>query len=199
MAKFILASASPRRRNLLDQLGLDFEVWPSQVDESSFSNLPPALRVEALALAKARAVVATVSQQTFVIGADTIVVYEGKVLGKPASAPEAAAMLALLSGKTHTVFTGVALVQMPGGKGIATHSSTEVTFAPLSPEIIANYVASGEPMDKAGGYGIQGRGSLLVTGICGDYFNVVGLPLVKVAELMEHFGINIWGELSYDR
>lgn len=198
MTRFILASASPRRRDLLRQLGLDFEVWPSQLKESNFSELSPAMRVEALALAKAKAVAAVVSQEVLVIGADTIVVYQGEVLGKPASATEAEAMLALLSGKTHTVYTGVALVRAPGGEGKSTHASTEVTFRHLSPQVISSYVATREPMDKAGGYGIQGRGALLVAGIKGDYSNVVGLPLVKLAELMEQFGVNIWGEVGCD-
>ncbi|MDN5344745.1 MAG: nucleoside triphosphate pyrophosphatase [Clostridia bacterium] len=189
--RLILASASPRRRELLARLGLGFTIQPSEVDESGYRDLPPADKVEALALAKARAVAAT-AEGALVIGADTVVVLQGQVLGKPASAAEAVAMLEFLSGRTHTVYTGVAVVRAPAGPAAAAHACTEVTFRQLSSAIIAAYVASGEPMDKAGAYGIQGRGALLVAGINGDYFNVVGLPLVKVAELLEQFGVNVW-------
>ncbi|KYH31838.1 Maf family protein [Neomoorella mulderi] len=192
MERLILASASPRRRELLQRIGLSFDVRPSQVDESNFRDLPPAARVEALALAKARAVAGT-CKEGLVIGADTIVVCQGQVLGKPASPAEAAAMLAFLSGRTHTVYTGVAVVRAPGGEEKFTHASTEVTFRQLAPAVISAYVATGEPLDKAGAYGIQERGALLVERINGDYFNVVGLPLVKVAELLEEFGVDVWG------
>lgn len=192
MNRLILASASPRRRELLQRIGLNFEVRPSQVDENNFRDLPPAARVEHLALAKARAV-AQACKEGLVIGADTIVVCRGQVLGKPASAAEAAAMLSFLSGRTHTVYTGVAVVRAPGGEEKFTHSRTEVTFRHLDPAIISAYVATGEPLDKAGAYGIQGRGALLVERINGDYFNVVGLPLVKVVELLEEFGVDVWG------
>lgn len=190
MPRLILASASPRRRELLVRIGLNFDVCPSQVDESRFRDLLPAQRVEALALAKARARAATY-KEGLVIGADTIVVCQGQVLGKPASPGEAAAMLEFLSGRTHTVYTGVAVVQAPAGPEQYTHASTEVTFRRLTPAEIVAYVATGEPMDKAGGYGIQERGALLVEGINGDYFNVVGLPLVKVAELLGKFGVHV--------
>lgn len=194
--ELILASASPRRHSLLSQIGLSFDVRVSRIDESSFKDLPPAARVEALALAKAKAVADSVSKDVLVIGADTVVVCQDQVLGKPASVREATAMLNFLSGRTHTVYTGVALVQVPGGKQKSTFASTDVTFNRLAPAVIDSYVATGEPMDKAGGYGIQGRGALLISSIKGDYFNIVGLPLVKVAELMEQFGFDIWGVIS---
>nr|WP_277999041.1 Maf family protein [Moorella sulfitireducens] len=192
----ILASSSPRRRELLQRIGLSFEVCPSRVDENFFRDLPPAQRVERLALAKAKAV-ASLFREGLVIGADTIVVCQGQVLGKPASAAEATAMLAFLSGRTHTVYTGVAVVRAPGGEERFTHAGTEVTFRHLTPAVISAYVATGEPLDKAGAYGIQGRGALLVESINGDYFNVVGLPLVKVAELLEEFGVDVWGGASH--
>ncbi|MBE3572725.1 MAG: septum formation inhibitor Maf [Moorella humiferrea] len=192
MNRLILASASPRRRELLARLGLSFEVHPSMVDETAFNYLPPALKVEQLALAKARAVARTI-KEGLIIGADTIVVCDGRVLEKPKSREEAAAMLFALSGRTHTVYTGVAVVRAPGNEAKSSHAVTDVTFRRLTPEVIAAYVATGEPMDKAGAYGIQGRGALLVEGINGDYFNVVGLPLVKVTELLEQFGVDIWG------
>jgi len=180
---------------LLKQIGLDFEIRPSKVDESIYRNLPPADRVEALALAKAHAVAGGCSE-ALVIGADTVVVYRDKVLGKPSSPEEAAEMLALLSGRRHTVYTGLALVRVPGGIGKSTHARTDVTFNRLNPDEINAYIATGEPLDKAGGYGIQGYGALLVKNINGDYFNVVGLPLVKLSELMFWFGYNIWKEIK---
>ncbi|MBC7325061.1 MAG: septum formation inhibitor Maf [Moorella sp. (in: Bacteria)] len=192
MSRLILASASPRRRELLRRIGLQFEVYPSRLDEGNCRELMPPARVEALALAKARAVAAR-CRQGLVIGADTIVVCEGRVLGKPASPAEAAAMLEFLSGRTHTVYSGVAVVKAPAGPEKSTHAGTAVTFRHLTPDVITSYVASGEPLDKAGAYGIQGRGALLVESINGDYFNVVGLPLVKLAELLAEFGVDVWG------
>ncbi len=193
MPKLILASASPRRRNLLNQIGLTFDVFVSNIDEDAYHNLPPVAQVKAAALAKARNGASAVAGEALVIAADTIVVYQGNILGKPGSVSEAVTMLSLLSGKTHTVYTGVALVQAPSGQAKCNYAKTEVTFKHLSPAIIDSYVSTGEPMDKAGGYGIQGRGALLVKSIEGDYFNVVGLPLVKLAELMDQFGFDIWG------
>ncbi|AKX93289.1 septum formation protein Maf [Moorella thermoacetica] len=194
MSKLVLASASPRRRELLARLGLPFTIQPSRIDESVYRHLPPAARVEALALAKARAMAAGLTD-ALVLGADTLVVCEGRVLGKPDSPAAAARMLAFLSGRTHTVYTGVAVVQAPRGPEGVTHARTAVTFRHLTPDQIEAYVATGEPLDKAGAYGIQGRGALLVAGIEGDYFNVVGLPLVQVEELLAIFGVDVWGRV----
>jgi len=193
--RLVLASASPRRRELLEGLGLSFEVHPSQVEEETFKHLPPAARVEALALAKAWSLLPKFPG-CLIVGADTLVVCEGRVLGKPGSAAEAAAMLSFLSGRTHLVYTGVAVVRSPDGMAKASHAVTEVTFRPLTKREIRAYVASGEPLDKAGAYGIQGRGALLVKEIKGDYFNVVGLPLVSLTELLAQFGLNIWEEMG---
>jgi len=215
MSRLILASASPRRRELLGRIGLQFDVRSSRIDEGPYQELPPAARVEALALAKARAVAVELAAPglkaagdqvrsravpaapagTLVLGADTLVACQGQVLGKPDSSAAAAAMLTFLSGRTHTVYTGVAVVRVPDGEEKVTHAGTAVTFRHLTPARIAAYVATGEPLDKAGAYGIQGRGALLVAGIAGDYFNVVGLPLVKVEELLVAFGVDVWGRV----
>lgn len=193
MPQLVLASASPRRRKLLSQLGLDFVIIPSDIEEEEYTHLPPATRVTALARAKAEAVARGLADAV-VVGADTLVVCQGQVLGKPASRAEAEAMLSFLSGKTHEVYTGVAVISVPGKNCREAWERTEVRFRQLTEREIKAYVATGEPLDKAGAYGIQGLGALLVEGINGDFFNVVGLPLVKTAMLLEELGINIWGD-----
>lgn len=193
MPLLVLASRSPRRRELLSRLGLDFVVIPSDVAEEQYTSLPPVARVTALARAKAEAVARGLTEAV-VVAADTLVVCEGRVLGKPASREEAEAMLTFLSGRTHEVYTGVAVMSVPGGVCRETWERTEVRFRRLSEREIKAYVATGEPLDKAGAYGIQGRGALLVEGIAGDFFNVVGLPLVKTAMLLEECGFSVWGE-----
>ncbi|MCG0278158.1 MAG: Maf family protein [Thermanaeromonas sp.] len=192
MPQLVLASASPRRRQLLSQLGLKFTAVPSTVEEKIYADLPPRERVMALARAKAEAVAQDLSD-AIVLGADTLVVCQGRVLGKPATPQEAEAMLSFLSGKTHEVYTGVAVVKVPGMHLRQAWERTEVRFRQLAPREIKAYVASGEPLDKAGAYGIQGLGALLVEGICGDFFNVVGLPLVRTVSLLKEFGIDPWG------
>lgn len=191
MPQLVLASGSPRRRKLLGQLGLDFVIVPSHIEEEEYAHLPPAARVTALARAKAEAVAQSLAEAV-VVGADTLVVCQGQVLGKPASKAEAEAMLNFLSGKTHEVYTGVAVIGVPGRICREAWERTEVRFRQLNEREIKAYIATGEPLDKAGAYGIQGLGALLVEGINGDFFNVVGLPLVKTAMLLEEFGINIW-------
>lgn len=190
-----MASASPRRQRLLAQLGLDFLTIPSDIEEGDYAGLhtglPPAERVTALARAKAEMVARGLSD-AIVLGADTIVVCQGQVLGKPASAEEAEAMLSFLSGKSHEVYTGIALVRVPGMIFRQAWERTEVRFRQLSAREIKAYVATGEPLDKAGAYGIQGLGALLVESICGDFFNVVGLPLVRTVALLQEFGIDPW-------
>jgi septum formation protein len=182
---FVLASGSPRRRRLLERIGMDFEVDVSGVEERVPAGVAPERAVETLALRKADAV-AERHPEALTMGADTIVVLHGDVLGKPADAWEAAAMLRRLSGATHTVFTGIALVHPPSGRSIYTFEGTRVTFAPMTAEEVAAYVATGSPMDKAGGYGIQDdRGALFVRRIDGDYYNVVGLPLHRFYATMK--------------
>ncbi|NLG85827.1 MAG: septum formation inhibitor Maf [Firmicutes bacterium] len=192
MKKLVLASKSPRRRELLAGLGVPFSVIPSKVSET-ITDANPATLVEELARHKAESVACEVllDQQALVIGADTIVVLDGIILGKPKDEADAASMLQCLSGRWHQVFTGVAVTQPGSGCSLSCHEVTAVKFRSLSAEEIAAYVATKEPLDKAGAYGIQGKGALLVERIDGCYFNVVGLPLVKLAGLLAHFGVDL--------
>ena len=181
----VLASSSPRRAELLGWLGLAFTVRPSHVDETPRSGETAAALVERLAREKAAA---HVGAGELVLAADTLVVVDGEVLGKPADDADAARMLRLLSGRAHEVLTGVALVDGDSGRLAAGVERTRVDFAPLSPREVAWYVASGEPRDKAGAYGIQGLGGLFVTGVEGNYGTVVGLPLPLVYRLAGTLG-----------
>ena len=183
----ILASGSPRRRQLLEQIGLTFAVRSSDVDESVSPGLTPAQVVESLSARKGEAVAAEAAPGDLVLSADTVVALDGAILGKPRDRAEAEAMLTALSGRTHQVYTGVTLLQ--DGRRLTGHEVTAVTFRPLSPEEIAAYVSTGEPMDKAGAYGIQGLGALLVERLEGDYFNVMGLPLCRLGEMLAQFGV----------
>lgn len=187
--KLILASQSPRRKELLEKLGLDFEVVVSKAEEDLQED-DPVLLAEKLALKKAR-LVAGQQPEGLVIGADTVVALGGTILGKPKSKEEARKMLQLLSGKTHRVITGVALVEAPQGRARVDHEITQVSFRPLEPEEIEAYLQTGEPLDKAGAYGIQGLGGLLVERIEGCYSNVVGLPLTKLYLMLREFGIRV--------
>lgn len=177
----ILASASPRRRELLAQIGLPFEVIPSTGEEVRTSELPEKL-VEELSYQKAMEVAKRVEEGRLVIGADTMVAYENKLLGKPADEEDAAQMLRLLSGRTHQVYTGVTVVLREGEdyEYITFHERTNVHVYPLSGQEIRDYIKTGEPMDKAGAYGIQGRFARYIQGIEGDYNNVVGLPAARL-------------------
>ncbi|MEW6661366.1 MAG: Maf family protein [Bacillota bacterium] len=188
--RLILASASPRREQLLRQIGLNFEVIPSQVDETVPAEMSEnhGILVQGLALKKAASVARHLSNG-LVIGADTIVVRNRDILGKPTSRAEAVEMLERLSGQSHHVFTGIALVDAASGRCRKAFQQTEVFFRQLSLAEIEAYVNTGEPMDKAGAYGIQGMGSLLIEKISGCYYNVVGLPLTKLAELLKEFGL----------
>ncbi|MCR4615457.1 MAG: Maf family protein [Clostridiales bacterium] len=174
--KIILASASPRRRELLSVAGVDFEVHTSDVEEQVPEGASPEETVKLLAGQKASAVAERFGD-CCVIGADTVVVCDGKILGKPRDRAQAYDMLRMLSGKTHCVFTGVCIICR--GKTVSFAEKTEVTFYDLTDDEINAYIATGEPMDKAGAYGIQGRGCVLIKGILGDYFNVVGLPVAE--------------------
>ena len=180
----ILASGSPRRKELLGLFGIPFVIRAADIDETMDENLPPFDEVARVSRLKALAVPR--EQDDIVIAADTIVVCEGRVLGKPHSREEAVSMLGLLSGRDHQVMTGCTVA-----RGDTCETFTEVTdlhFRPLSDTEIIRYVDSGEPMDKAGAYGIQGKGSLLVEGIRGDFFNVMGLPLLRLSRMLEQFG-----------
>ena len=184
----ILASASPRRRELLEQIGLPFSVRPS-AGEPEAAGLTPEAAVCSVALAKAENVAADASPEDLILAADTLVYLDGDPLGKPTGRDEAAAMLRRLSGREHEVYTGVAL--MGGGRKLVRCEKTFVRFRPLTEDMIRRYVDTGEPMDKAGAYGIQGIGCLLVESIHGDYNNVVGLPLGLLNSMLESFGVHI--------
>lgn len=178
MHSLILASSSPRRKELLQFLQIPFESMNSNVDESIDENMQAEDAVQELAVRKAEAI-STQHQESWVIGSDTVVVLEGEILGKPVNRADGKRMLEMLSGRTHEVYTGVAIVYGEHRNIFA--EKTEVTFWELSEAEIERYLDSGEPFDKAGSYGIQGLGSLLVKQINGDYFTVVGLPVSRLA------------------
>lgn len=191
--RFILASSSPRRSDLLNQIGLDFEVIPSRFDESQVNASDPVELVRTLAREKAGTVASEVEGEAIVLGADTIVLLDDEILGKPRDEAEARSMLGRLAGRTHRVLTGVALIRRPNGPILVEHEETAVTMRNLTPGQIAAYVASGEPIDKAGAYAVQGLGSVLVERLQGDYFNVVGLPLPRLALMLEPLGLDVLG------
>jgi len=189
MTNLILASASPRRSELLSQIGVRHRVCPADIDETPVAGESPQDYVERLARGKALAVAAA-HPDSLVLGSDTTVVLAGEILGKPDSEPQACAMLARLSGQTHQVMTAVTLAR--GSRCESVVSVTEVSFRALGPEEIRAYAASGEPMDKAGSYGIQGLGGIFVTGLKGSYSAVVGLPLKETADLLAQAGYPVW-------
>ena len=184
-AELLLASGSPRRRQLLASLGWPFRVVVPSVDEAFFPGENPEEGCLRLSGAKAEAV-ACLFPGSWIIAADTVVLLDGEVLGKPESREESRSMILRLGGRTHEVLTGVTLLS-PAGKR-QEGERTEVTFRPLTPADAARYAATGEGDDKAGAYGIQGLGSLLVSSIRGDYFNVVGLPLCRLGRMFESLG-----------
>ena len=187
--QIILASQSPRRRELLGRMGIEnFLVRPAQGEELFDPTLTPAQLVESLSRQKAEEISAGAGPEDLIIAADTVVSIDGRVLGKPRDPEDAAAMLAALSGREHTVYTGVTVRR--GGETVTEHEATAVRFRPLTEGEIADYVATGEPMDKAGAYGIQDYGALLVEGISGDYFNVVGLPVCWLGRILTRFGVD---------
>ncbi len=182
----VLASASPRRSECLRMFGLTFTVQPAEVPETVQREESPEAHVERLARDKAIAV-ASGRPGEFVLGGDTVVTLDGEILGKPSGPEEAEAMLFRLAGRTHRVASGLALA-LPSGDVRSGVSTTEVTFRQFSPEVARAYVATGEPLDKAGAYGIQGLGAVLVTEIRGDYYCVVGLPVALLMRLFEESG-----------
>ena len=185
--RVILASSSPRRRQLLDLVGITHEVKPSDIDESLIVGELPEQYAERLAREKV-AVIAGSAPDALVIGADTIVVIDDMVLGKPQDVSEAESMLRRLSGRSHTVMTAVAATH--NGHVASGVEIVDVTFLPLSDNEISRYVATGEPMDKAGAYGIQGYGATIVRRIDGDYFAVMGLSLVRLVALLREIGVS---------
>ncbi len=193
--QIILASASPRRRELLTQAGIPFTVEPADVDERVLSGETPEEHTARLAREKAR-VAARRRRKGIVLAADTVVVVDKRILGKPGDRQDALRMLTRLSGRKHRVVTAVAVLDAGTGRMAVRHAMTGVWFRRLSRREIAAYVATGEPLDKAGAYGIQGRGALLVERIDGCYFNVVGLPISLVGSLLAKFGVKTWQQAS---
>lgn len=186
----ILASGSPRRRELLEQIGIqNYRIISPDVDEHVEGAVAPAVLVETLSRRKAEAVREKVGDGALVIAADTVVALDGAILGKPHSRDEAVRMLAALSGREHAVYTGVTVLR--GDRAVTEHERTAVAFRELTQAEIEYYVATGEPMDKAGAYGIQGVGALLITGIAGDYFNVMGLPVCRLGRMLARFGVEV--------
>jgi septum formation protein len=186
----VLASASPRRKELLEKIGLKFMIDPSDYPEDRYWDLSPLEQAKAISLGKAR-VAAQKYPEAIIIAADTFGVMGSRILGKPRNAREASQMLQSMSGKSHRVITGFTVLDASRNKSITRIVETRVYFKPLSLSEINNYIKSGEPLDKAGAYAIQGLGSLLVEKIKGDYYNVVGLPLQALAEVLKEFGIKI--------
>lgn len=192
--RLVLASQSPRRIRLLRQLGIDPDVMPSQLEEVFRSNETPEVNVMRLALEKARDVAGRYGD-AIVVGADTTVVLDSRWLGKPADASEAREMLGMLSGRTHTVYTGIALIDRPSDRFIVDVEATKVTFRKLAMQEIEEYVAGGSPFDKAGGYGIQDNyGAVFVTSIEGCFYNVVGFPLSRFHSRLDEFQSQVTGD-----
>ena len=190
MAKIVLASGSPRRQELLHRMGIDeFDIRVPRTEESCPPDLSPQETVAYISREKSDAAAALCTAEELIITADTMVFLDGRRLGKPADEAEALEMLTALQGRCHTVCTGVTVRQ--GDTVLTEAESTDVYFRPASREELLAYIRTGEPMDKAGAYGIQGRGALLVERIDGDFFNVMGLPLLRLARMLEHFGLRL--------
>ena len=184
----VLASGSPRRRELLEMLGVkNMQIIPAKGEEKAPEGLEPGELVKCLASAKGREVAALCEPEDVIIAADTIVWYNGAILGKPRDEQEAARMLSSLSGNTHTVYTGVTVRK--GDTVVTGAEETQVRFRKLSGREIDAYIATGEPMDKAGAYGAQGLASLFVEGIDGDFFNVMGLPVCRLGKMLKEVGV----------
>lgn len=190
--KIILASQSARRRDILENLGISFDIKVSQVDERMDPDLTAGENVESVSLRKAAAVEAELGvlpeSDTLIIASDTVVVCDGVILGKPRDKAHAAEMMRMLSGRRHSVISGIAVIYR--GKHVSAHEETEVEFRDLTDAEIEAYVSTDEPYDKAGGYGIQDKAAVFVRGIHGDYLNVVGLPVFHLFQLLEaEFGV----------
>jgi septum formation protein len=189
MSRLVLASSSPRRQELLRNAGFTFEIVPSRIEEKDHTEGDPVAHAQALAQSKAEDVAQQFApeEDVVVLGADTVVVAEGVVLGKPRSSQEAATMLEKLSGREHQVITAVVLLAPGGARRAVAHETTRVFFRPLTRQEIEAYVASSEPVDKAGAYAIQGRAGRFVTRLEGCYFNVMGLPVALVDRLLREW------------
>lgn len=188
--KIILASASPRRQELLEKIGLSFEVAPSHHEEEASATADPHRTVRLNSVTKAASVAARY-KDAIVIAADTIGVFRGKVLGKPHTPAEARKMLLTLNGESHRVITGFTIIDTETGKTMTRSVETRVYFRPLTPAEIDTYISTGEPLDKAGAYAIQGLGAVIVERIEGDYYNVMGLPLAVLTQSLKEFGVKV--------
>lgn len=193
-SRLILASGSPRRKELLEQIGAEFEIFPAKGEEIITSTIPEQVVME-LSAQKAEEVAGHYEGESeiVILGADTVVAYENRILGKPQDETDAVRMLQMLSGNTHSVFTGVTLIIKRNGKSEkqSFFAETKVTMYPMTEQQIQAYVATGEPMDKAGAYGIQGKCAIYIEKITGDYNNVVGLPVALVYQNLVKSGIEI--------
>lgn len=176
MKHIILASASPRRKEILELADLKFDIMPSDAQEITTKTAPNEVVME-LASIKAKDIYKKSEKQSMIVGADTVVAYQGQILGKPTDEADAKRMLTMLSGQTHEVYTGVCIIE--DGKTETFYEETKVTFYEISDEQIDHYIKTGEPMDKAGSYGIQGKAAVFIKGIEGDYYNVVGFPIAR--------------------
>ncbi len=188
MQKIILASQSPRRKKILEQIGLEFTVAVSDFDETKIKFKTPQEMVEKLSFEKAK-MIAQKYPKAIIIGADTTVIFQKEIIGKPKSKADAFRILRLLSGNTHEIVTGFTVIK--GKKSVTKHVISKVRFKKMTEAEIKAYVETGDPMDKAGGYGIQEKGGLFMENIEGDYFNVVGLPIFAVARALKQFGVDI--------
>lgn len=188
--QIILASASPRRKEILEKTGLKFKVKAGSYEEDMGLDMSPQKLARFLSLEKAKTIAAKY-KNALIIAADTIVILKGEVLGKPHTDKEARRMLSLLNGATHSVITGFTIIDTGSNKKISRSVETRVTFRKLTEEEINAYVKSGEPLDKAGAYGVQGLGAVIVKCIEGDYFNVMGLPLSALVESLKKFGVHV--------
>jgi len=197
MMQIVLASQSPRRSELLKQLGLDFIVKTSDLDESNSVGLEASELVMHLAHEKAKIVASEIAEESgsskefMVIGADTVVVRDGVILGKPEDSDDAFNMLKSLQGRWHEVMTGIAVIDMQNSKFTKGIEVTRVKMKELDDEALRSYINTGEPVDKAGAYGIQGLGAVLVERIEGCYFNVVGLPISKLSDILKNYGVHV--------
>jgi len=190
MRKVVLASASPRRRELLEKIGLKFEVDPSDFAEAASGDLEPHIQAKQLSLAKAKTT-AEKYPDAIIIAADTFGVLDGQIIGKPRTGSAAKKMLRMLSGRSHLVITGFTIMDTGSGKHISRSIETKVYFRTLTDAEIDDYVSTGEPLDKAGAYAIQELGAIFIKKIVGDYYNVIGLPLCAVTESLKQFGIRV--------
>ena len=199
MKRLVLASGSPRRQDILKQLGLEFEVMISRINETFPKGCSPEKAAVAVALRKTRDVMQKVKFPAIIIGADTIVVLKGEIMGKPADAGQAFEMISALAGKQHTVITGIAVADNTTGEERTGYQLTLVSMKEIPPDRIRKYITTGEPFDKAGAYAAQGKASLFIDEITGCYLNVVGLPVAKLDSMLRSMGVDLFEFIKSDK